>query len=151
MDEPTCVVCDFPLRDHVSEFGPSGVCEDWTHPMWNVDGTPKRPETNPHDSAVTAFADMAYRSAEEERRDAYVNYAKMRAEAMRNQAAVVGDVVHLWYDARCLAAIVVRAGDFQEDMDVLHVFSDEPGQSGVTNALHSETRILGTWHWPENQ
>lgn len=128
--------------------------------IWNEDGTPKLPGPRDRSDETMPFADLtadqikrgslAYRSDSEEERDAYVNYAKLRAEAMANQPATVGDVVHYWDSERCIAAIVTEAGVFDGDPDQLHLFF--PGGPGSTTAAgaHNEGKVEDTWHWPES-
>lgn len=120
--------------------------------IWNEDGTPRRPDERteqvPDVAPFTAFA-ISELEADQEGQ-AFVGYARMRTAAKANTPAGVGDIVHYWHEHQCLAAIVARTGDFLEDVDMLYVFSPEPAASGVADALHSETRILGTWHWPES-
>jgi len=115
------------------------------NPLWNEDGTPKRPVWSDADHEKKVFAALASDEAQD-----YTNYARLRAEAKANTPAGVGDIVHYWHGLQCLAAIVAKTGDFQEDVDMLYVFSPEPAESGVADALHSESRILDTWHWPES-
>lgn len=134
--------------------------------LWNEDGTPKRPDTNPYDTsalyAQTPFANLVVPEADEDgmitiprhegEDDArtYVNYARLRAQAKVNTPAGIGDIVHYWHDDACYAAIVTRDAALDDSPDGLFVFSDLANMSGTVKARHSESKRRDTWHWPES-
>jgi hypothetical protein len=118
--------------------------------IWNEDGTPKRPE--PNQGAEHAFADLAM-ADKSTNRELYLSYARIRAEALANQPASVGDMVHVWTNGLCRAAIVTQTSVFDDE---IHVSVFVPGELTVQplrDVAHDEKKsgYAPTYHWPESE
>ena len=92
---------------------------------------------------------MDFQIIEPSEQDAYdpapfLSYARAQRSDKAERDAGVGDVVHFWDGAECVAAIVIKDG---LDSVRLRIFwpTDDARSDDV---LHDETKSTDTWHWP---
>jgi hypothetical protein len=78
--------------------------------------------------------------------DQFFSYARSQRAAKEGRDADVGDVVHLWHNSACRAAIVTA-----DDLTTWSLSFLMPGETSwrpICEVEHDEAKADNTWHWP---